>query len=91
MGVEFLKGGMSIVSWNICDLGSREKRRVVKEFFRHEFARIVMFQEMKQETCDKRFVGSVWTARNTEWATFLACWAPGCVLTIWDSSKYNCS
>ena len=37
--------------------------------------------------CDRRFVGSVWSVRNKEWATFPACGALGWILIIWDSKK----
>ena len=57
---------MKIINWNIRGLGSRKKRRVVKDFLRHENPDVVMFQETKREVCDRRFVGSVWTARNKD-------------------------
>ncbi|RVW77863.1 hypothetical protein CK203_054361 [Vitis vinifera] len=53
-------------------LGSRKKRRVVKNFLRLEIPDIVMIQETKNVECDRRFVGSVWTVRNKEWAALPA-------------------
>ena len=78
---------MKIISWNIRGLGSRTKRRVVKDFLRLQNPDVVMFQETKREVCDRRFVGSVWSVRNKEWAILLACRASGGILIIWDSKK----
>ena len=47
----------------------------------------MMIQETKREVCDKRFVGSVWTVRNKEWAALPAFGALGGILIIWDSKK----
>ncbi|KAJ9691156.1 hypothetical protein PVL29_013364 [Vitis rotundifolia] len=68
---------MKIISWNIRGLGSRKKLRVVKDFFRLQNLDVVMFQETKREECDRRFVGSVWSVRNKEWAALPACRASG--------------
>ena len=50
---------MKIISWNTKGLGSRKKRRVVKDFLRLENPDVVMFRETKRDVCDRRFVGSV--------------------------------
>ena len=50
---------MKIISWNVRGLGSRNKRRMVKDFLRSENPNVVMIQETKKEKCDGRFVGSV--------------------------------
>ncbi|RVW30895.1 hypothetical protein CK203_102803 [Vitis vinifera] len=68
-------------------VGSRTKRRVVKDFLRLQNPDVVMFQETKREVCDRRFVGSVWSVRNKEWAILPACGASGGILIIWDSKK----
>ncbi|RVW49588.1 hypothetical protein CK203_076791 [Vitis vinifera] len=48
---------------------------------------VVMIQETKKEECDRRLVGSVWSARNKEWAALPASGASGGILIIWDSKK----
>ena len=78
---------MKIISWNTRGLGSRNKRRVVKDFLRSENSNVVMIQETKKEKCDRRFVGSVWTVRNKEWVALPACRTSGGILIIWDSKK----
>ena len=78
---------MKIISWNTRGLGSRKKRRVVKEFFRLENSDVVMIQETKMEVCDRRFVGSVWTVRNKEWVALPTSGASSGILIIWDSKK----
>ena len=78
---------MKIISWNTKGLGSRKKLRVVKDFLRSEKPDVVMIQETKKAECDRRFVGSVWTIINKEWAALSTCGASGRVLIIWDSKK----
>ncbi|KAJ9691713.1 hypothetical protein PVL29_013791 [Vitis rotundifolia] len=73
---------MKIISWNIQGLGSRKKRRVVKDFLHHENSDVVMFQETKREVCDMRFISSVWTTRNKDWTSLSACGALGGILII---------
>ena len=68
---------MKIISWKSRGLGSRKKRSVVKDFLRLENLDVVMFQETKREECDRRFVGSVWSVRNKEWAALPTCGALG--------------
>ena len=61
---------MKIISWNSKGLGSIKKRRVVKDFISLENLDVVLSQETKRESCDRRFVGSVCKVKNKEWATF---------------------
>ncbi|RVW35852.1 hypothetical protein CK203_084592 [Vitis vinifera] len=75
------------LSWNVRGLGSRNKRRMVKDFLRTENPDVVMIQETKKEICDRRFVGSVWTARNKDWVALPASGASGGILIIWDSKN----
>ncbi|RVW89506.1 hypothetical protein CK203_043581 [Vitis vinifera] len=44
-----------------------------------------MVKETKRETCDRRFVASVWSGRTKEWAAFLACGTSRGAVIIWDS------
>ena len=78
---------MKIISWNTRGLGSKKKRRVVKDFLRLEKLDVVMIQETKKAECDRRFVGSVWIAGNKDWAALPASRASGGILIIWDSKK----
>ncbi|RVX17353.1 hypothetical protein CK203_003781 [Vitis vinifera] len=87
--IRVTKFHMKIISWNTRGLGSKKKRRVVKDFLRSEKPDVVMFQETKKEECDRRFVGSVWTARNKDWAALPACGASGGILIIWDTKKLS--
>ncbi|RVW90400.1 Transposon TX1 uncharacterized 149 kDa protein [Vitis vinifera] len=68
-------------------LGSKKKRRVVKNFLSSEKPDVVMIQETKKEECDRRLVGSVWSVRNKDWAALPASGASGGILIIWDSKK----
>ena len=78
---------MKIISWNTRGLGSKKKRRVVKDFLRTEKPDVVMIQETEKAECDRRFMGSVWTARNKDWAALSTSEASGGILIIWDSKK----
>ena len=78
---------MKIISWYVRGLGSRNKRRVVKDFLRLENPNVVMIQETKKEKCDRRFVSSVWTVRYKDWVALPACGASGGILIIWDSKN----
>ncbi|KAJ9687803.1 hypothetical protein PVL29_013847 [Vitis rotundifolia] len=80
---------MKIISWNTRGLGSRNKRRVIKDFLRLENPDVVMIQETKKEKCDRRFVGSVWTVRDKEWVALPTCGVSGGILIIWDSKKLS--
>ncbi|RVW17667.1 hypothetical protein CK203_071806 [Vitis vinifera] len=44
---------------------------------------VVMIQETEKAECDRRFMGSVWTARNKDWAALPASEASGGILIIW--------
>ena len=45
-----------------------------------------MIQETKREVCDRRFVGSVWTDRNKEWAALPTCRASSGIWIIWEET-----
>ncbi|RVW83935.1 hypothetical protein CK203_042060 [Vitis vinifera] len=55
---------LDIKVWNTRGLGSSNKRRLIKDFLRSENLDVVMILETKNEKCDRRFVGSVWTVGN---------------------------
>ena len=78
---------MKIINWNVRGLGSRNKRRMVKDFLRSANPDVVMIQETKKEKCDRRFVGGVWMVRNKDWVALPASRASGGILIIWDSKN----
>ncbi|RVW97042.1 hypothetical protein CK203_032334 [Vitis vinifera] len=65
------------LSWNTRGLGSKKKRRIVRRFLSTQNPDIVMLQETKRETWDRRFVSSVWKGNRVEWAALPACGASG--------------
>ena len=79
-----------IISWNTRGLGSRKKRRVVKDFLGHENPDVVLLQEIKRESCDRRFMSSVWKARNKEWVVLPTFRASGGMTILWDALKFKC-
>ncbi|RVW43723.1 Transposon TX1 uncharacterized 149 kDa protein [Vitis vinifera] len=48
---------------------------------------LVLAGRNKKGDCDRRFVGSVWTARNKDWVALPASGASGGILIIWDSKN----
>ena len=82
---------MKILSWNTRGLGSKKKRRIVRRFLSTQNPDIVMLQETKRETWDRRFVSSVWKGKRVEWAALPACGASGGIVILWDSSKFECT
>ncbi|RVW70784.1 hypothetical protein CK203_058030 [Vitis vinifera] len=80
-----------ILSWNTRGLGSKKKRRTVRRFLSTQNPDIVMLQETKRETWDRRFVSSVWKGKRLEWAALPACGASGGIVILWDSSKFECT
>ena len=39
----------------------------MEDFLCFENLDVVLLQETKMESCDRRFVGSVWKVRNNQW------------------------
>lgn len=53
---------MKILSWNVCGLGSREKRVLVKEVIQNFKADIMMIQESKVRVVSDRVIKEIWGA-----------------------------
>ena len=64
-----------ILSWNTRGIGSKKKRRTVRRFLSSQNPDVVVLQETKRETWDKRFVSSIWKGRSMEWVALPACGA----------------
>ena len=50
---------MKIMIWNMRGCGSYRKRRSIKEVISKKDPNMVVLQEVKKETVDRRFVGSI--------------------------------
>ena len=59
---------MKVISWNTRGLGSKKKRNLVKEFLEVQDPEVVMLQETKRESWNRRFLGSIWRGRDRDWA-----------------------
>ena len=81
---------MKILSWNTRGLGSKKKRRIVRNFLSSQNPDVVMLQETKREIWDRRFVSSVWKGRSIEWAALPVCGASEGIVIMWDSNKFKC-
>ncbi|KAB2635279.1 hypothetical protein D8674_025813 [Pyrus ussuriensis x Pyrus communis] len=50
---------MKIISWNVRGLGSRQKRLILKQQFRRLKPDIIILQETKKASINRRLVASV--------------------------------
>ncbi|RVW51280.1 Transposon TX1 uncharacterized 149 kDa protein [Vitis vinifera] len=77
----------------LIDGGRVEAPQGIEMFFGlEENPDVVMIQETKKEICDRRFVGSVWTARNKDWVALPASgasdWWSGFQGNGWEGHKF---
>ena len=78
---------MKIITWNVRGSGSCRKRRSIKEVICREDLDIVVLQEVKEESVDRRFVASVWKSRFKEWLLLPLIGRSGCILIMWDTRR----
>ena len=62
-------------------------RRSIKEVISKEDPDMVVFQEVKKEIVDRRFVGSIWRSRFKEWILLPLVGSSGGILLVWDSRR----
>ena len=78
---------MKIITWNVRGSGSCRKRRSIKEVICREDPDIVVLQEVKKESVDRRFVASVWKSRFKEWLLLPLIGRSGGILMMWDTRR----
>ena len=76
---------MKILSWNVRGLGSRAKRKRVKDTISKATPDVVLLQETKLEILDDLVVRDVWESRFKGWECLPSVGASGGVLVIWDT------
>ena len=76
---------MKILSWNVRGLGSKAKRKRVKETISKATPDVVLLQETKLEILDDMVVRDIWESRFKGWECLPFVGALGGVLVIWDT------
>lgn len=80
---------MKIISWNIRGLGECSKRISLKKFLQHHCPDMVLFQETKIWTFDRKLIKSMWISKDINWANVESNGWSGGLLVLWDESKMN--
>lgn len=77
---------MQIISWNVCGLGSVEKKNEVRSLVVENGPSIVCLQETKLSVCDTVLCTSLWGGMNHAFSYRPSLGALGGLLILWDSS-----
>ncbi|KAM2601691.1 hypothetical protein FF1_039826 [Malus domestica] len=80
---------MKIISWNIRGLGSRRKMVLLKDYFRQARADIIILQETKTVTIDRKLVASVWGSRFKDWVFAPARGSSGGIVVMWNTKHIS--
>lgn len=80
---------MKPIEWNIEGLGIPKKNSSIKEVLKKQKADVVILQETKKPSINKRLFQSVWGGRNREWVFTPSEDAAGGMLIAWTSDYYS--
>jgi mannosylglycoprotein endo-beta-mannosidase len=78
---------MIVCSFNIRGLGSRVKRKKIRDLVRGEKLDFLAIQETKMESISEAFVNSLWGSCDCDWAYLPAEGNSGGILSIWNKVK----
>lgn len=78
---------MKIVSWNVRGIGARLKRAVVKDLLCRANPDIVILQETKLDSIDRRLVKSIWSSKRIGWMALDAQGSAGGILLMWREDR----
>lgn len=65
----FLMGSM--LAWNVCGLGGRDKRRVLRNVIRKNNIDFICVLETKLEIVDEKIVNAVWGREHRSWYIYM--------------------
>lgn len=82
----FLMGSM--LAWNVCGLGGRDKRRVLRNVIRKNNIDFICVLETKLEIVDEKIVNAVWGREHRSWYALPSLGLSGGVLCIWNHSNF---
>lgn len=80
---------MKIMAWNVRGLGSARKRILIKETIKKARIDIVMIQETKLKVINQKWVRSIWSSWNKNWAYLPSFGASGGQLIIWKDEIFE--
>lgn len=80
---------MKIISWNVRGLGSRSKRRVLKEKLVNSKADVVILQETKKDVIQRKLIGSIWGIRYSDWVSIPSNGRSGGILIMWKTKSVS--
>jgi exonuclease III len=72
-----------MLAWNVCGLGGRDKRRVLRNVIRKNNIDFICVLETKLEIVDEKIVNAVWGREHRSW--YICCAFVG---FIWRSSVH---
>jgi hypothetical protein len=75
---------MIMCSFNVRGLGSRVKRRKIREVARSENVDFLAIQETKMEVISNALVVSIWGSGDCDWCCLPAVGNSGGILSIWN-------
>jgi mannosylglycoprotein endo-beta-mannosidase len=78
---------MIVTTFNVRGLGSRVKRRKIRELVRRENVDFLTIQETKMEAFPDNFVASLWGSGDCDWASLPTVGNSGGILSIWNKVK----
>ncbi|XP_062097049.1 uncharacterized protein LOC133803120 [Humulus lupulus] len=80
---------MKILSWNVRGCGTKGKRRAIKELICKVNPDVIILQEVKKASVDRRFIGSTWRSRFKGWILQEAIGRSGGTLVVWDTRSVS--
>ncbi|XP_057808850.1 uncharacterized protein LOC131023324 [Salvia miltiorrhiza] len=82
---------MKALSYNIRGLGSKIKKREIREIIQKQEIDVVFLQETKMGQLSEPDLKSIWGTEAVEFANRQAEGRSGGILTLWNPAKFSCS
>lgn len=79
---------MMVISWNVKGLWSPRKNFSIKEVLRKYKADVIMMQETKKQSINKKCLQTLWGVRGGDWV-FTPDGSAGGMLIAWKSNLYE--
>ncbi|XP_058103324.1 uncharacterized protein LOC131246882 [Magnolia sinica] len=80
---------MKIISWNVRELGFKQKRRLIKSTCSRSNPQILCLQESKIKVMDSRLMRSIWKASDASWVIKEASRSSGGIIIAWRTIHWS--
>ncbi|XP_058092477.1 uncharacterized protein LOC131238909 [Magnolia sinica] len=80
---------MIIISWNVRGVGSKQKRRLIKESVGRRNPDVLYFQETKVPFFKDDLMATLWKAKDAKWVSLNTTGSAGGILVAWKSSEWD--